>query len=174
MTAQNSHNNINCKNMVAFDRNSVLKKYNSVNDILNEFVDTRKLYYDKRKIYSLDKLSECIKLNTLKMRFIQQFIDGEIEIMKKSKSMIEEQLKSNNYPKIDGSYDYLLRMPIYNLTLEQIQELEDTISKKQLEHDTLVSKTVNELWLDDINILEKNYLNKGNKPFKFLVKKQSK
>jgi len=45
-----------------------------------------------------------------------------------AKKKIEEQIKANNLDKVNDSYDYLLKMPIYSLTLEKIKELEQILN----------------------------------------------
>ena len=40
-------------NLVCFDREGRIRKYTSVNDILSEFCDARKEFYQKRKVISL-------------------------------------------------------------------------------------------------------------------------
>ena len=78
-------------------------------------------------ISKINSLQRDIENVSVKMRFILEFISGEIQISKKKKSEIIEQLKTRGYPvsPSENDYMYLLRMPIYNLTYEKIQELLD-------------------------------------------------
>ena len=66
--------------------------------------------------------------------------------------MVEKQ-----YPKIslkdnvEANYDYLLGMDLYKLTTEEIDELKKKSQIKEDEYNTLLSKSANELWKEDIN-----------------------
>ena len=70
-------------------------------------------------------LSNSIKIhyNFLKMKFIKDVMDEKIVIYKNSKKNIVEELIKLEYKKIEGSYNYLINMPLYNFTIEKIQEL---------------------------------------------------
>ena len=62
---------ISCDNMVLFDKNGCMKKYNDAGEILKDFYDLRFAFYGKRKQYlegkNLNSIS-CTK-NSLKYRF---------------------------------------------------------------------------------------------------------
>ena len=53
----------------------------------------------------------------------------------------------------DGSYDYLLKMPIYNLTFEKMEEFNNNLNDLIQKSKDLKSKTYHNLWDDDINSL---------------------
>ena len=162
---------INLSNIVAFNSHKKIVKYNSINTILDEFCDLRLEFYDKRKTYLLDKLQQEIDVLSIKIRFINEFIDNKIIINNKSKANIIEQLEKGKYPKENDNYDYLLKMPIYNLTKDKIDEFNTNLENKQEEHKTLSSKNNKQLWIDDLNILEPKLTQfKTNKKFKFKVK----
>jgi DNA topoisomerase II len=163
--------NINLTNMVLFDKDNNIKKYNNVNEILDEFIGIRLEYYDKRKHYILDVLDKEINILEIKIRFIMEFIENKIIINNRTKINIIEQLETNKYPKDSESdnYDYLLKMPIYNLTKDKIDEFNDLLNKKKNEYETLKVKTNKILWLEDLDILEKDLKSYKKKPFKFKI-----
>jgi DNA topoisomerase-2 len=84
-------------------------------------------------------------------------VEKKLEINNKKKLEIESQLEKNKFPRIDDSYNYLLTMPIYNLTNEKIEELKKQENEKQTEFNSLKEKTPDKLWLYDLNILEETY-----------------
>ncbi|VWU52190.1 DNA topoisomerase 2, putative, partial [Hepatocystis sp. ex Piliocolobus tephrosceles] len=51
-------------------------------------------------------------------------------------------------------YDYLLSMPIYNLTLEKVEELVKQMKEKEKELELLKSITIETMWLKDIEKVE--------------------
>ncbi|XP_054285713.1 DNA topoisomerase 2-like [Macrosteles quadrilineatus] len=85
---------ISITSMCCFDRDSVLKKYDSIKTILQEFYNVRLEYYDKRKAWLEGMLeAEARKLSN-QARFIVEKCDGILTIEnKKKKAMIEELVK---------------------------------------------------------------------------------
>jgi DNA topoisomerase-2 len=142
-------------NMYLFDDNSIPVKYNTTNDILLDFYDIRLSFYTKRKAYLLKQLKEELVINNSKMRFITEYMDDIIQINRKSKVEIVNQLEKRDYHKMDGSYDYLIRMSIGSLTKERVEELDSIIKKLTNEYKTLKAKTSKVLWLEDLDELEK-------------------
>ena len=57
----------------------------------------------------------------------------------------------------DNGYDYLIKMPIYNLTQERIDELMEEKDTVQDKYEFLQSQSVEEIWLHEIQILKKEY-----------------
>ena len=113
-----------------------------------------------------------IDVLSVKIRFINEFIQGKIIINNRSKSNIIEQLEKGKYPMENETYDYLLKMPIYNLTKDKIDEFNTNLENKQSEHKSLLAKDNKELWLDDLKVLEPKLAHfKPNKKFKFKVNK---
>ena len=162
---------INLSNIVAFDSQKKIVKYNNINTILDEFCDLRLQFYNTRKTYLLDKLQREIDMLSIKIRFINEFIDSKIIINNRSKSNIIEQLEKGKYPMENESYDYLLKMPIYNLTKDKIDDFNANLETKQTEYKELTCKDNKELWLDDLKVLEPKLSHfKTNKKFKFKVK----
>ena len=51
---------------------------------------------------------------------------------------------------VEANYDYLLGMDLYKLTTEEIDELKKKSEIKDVEYNTLLSKSANQLWKDDI------------------------
>ena len=94
------------------------------------------------------------------MRFINEYINGELEINRKSKDYILNLLKERKYPvhseiEGDGNYDYLTRLPIISLTLERIKDLESQCNNKRKELSYIMSKTDKDLWRIDLESLYK-------------------
>ena len=93
-------------NMVAFDKDRQIVKYNSVNDILLEYINVRQKLYTDRREYMPEELQKEIDLLEIKIRFINDFIEERIQIIRQNKAKIEKQLVASKYPKINESYDY--------------------------------------------------------------------
>jgi DNA topoisomerase-2 len=151
-------------NMHAFNAKGQIRKYKTVDDIIKDYYDIRLEFYEKRKEYQLDILEHQLNLLSWKVKFISMVIDKKIEINNKKKSEIEEKLESKKFPQLSAtkdskpSYDYLLSMPIYNLTFEKIEELKKQQENKQSEYDDLKSKSVETIWLEELESLKEQYI----------------
>lgn len=122
-------------NMHSFNKRSVIKKYETIYDILREFYDVRLEYYKKRKQHQIDELNKELDVLEWKMKFIRGVIDNKIIVNNQTKEKIVEQLVKLEFPKLseNKSYDYLLHMPIYSLSKEKIDELQKKIDELEEE-----------------------------------------
>lgn len=147
---------INLTNMHLFNSNGIIQLYKSPQEIIDEFYKVRLDLYNKRYEYLLDSLNEQSNKINSKVRFIREFISGEIKVVKQKKNVIIKQLEEREYHKFEGGYMYLIKMPIYNLTEEKIEELERIKDKIMEELEELKGKTFKDLWMDDL----KNFFDK--------------
>ena len=65
-----------------------------------------------------------------------------------------------NYDVVDGDveYKYLRSMPIDSVEEENVSKLLAEKEKKELELNIIKKKTVEKMWTDEINVLEKEYV----------------
>lgn len=83
--------------MVLFDHNGVLRKYETVEEILQEFFELRLRYYVKRKAYLVGMLeAEACKLSN-QARFIVEKCDGRIVVENKKKKDMVDELQRKGY-----------------------------------------------------------------------------
>ena len=156
---------ISTTNMVYYDQNNEIRKTTDVLDILRDFCEVRLKFYELRRLHLIGELEKVINMLEVKIKFIQEFISGDILISNKKKTEIIDQLKSRGYPTLgksstqtedeDGTssntnYDFLLKMPIYNLTKEKIDEFMEKLAKEQEELAKLNTTNNKEMWLSDL------------------------
>merc|ERR1712187_939547 len=206
-------------NMVLFDGEGKLQKYETVLDILKEFAILRITMYEKRKTYLLNRLTRECEILSAKARFIKLVIEGELVIRRRKIADLIQELRRRGFKALnelkgqgsigkaeeddagkeddnDGDdnengeddddvddddttnpekgedeneaskikratvkgirdFEYLVGMPIATLTLEKIEELMREHEHKIKQLDTLRRKTPSQLWLDDLDDLEK-------------------
>ena len=152
---------INLSNMVLFDKDSNIKKYNTTNEIIEEFCGVRGVFYQKRKDYLVKDLQSKINLMEIKIRFINEFINETIKVIRVKRANVIKQLEDKDYPKMDDKYDYLLKISIDNLTEEKIEELEKNCGNLKNELDELLGKTHLDLWTEDIGSIKKELKSYG-------------
>ena len=97
-----------------------VKEFSSAKEILDTFIDMRIKYYDIRKKYLLSAIKQNIDILTSKYIFVKAIIDKTLKISNRKKSDIIIDLeKMDKIIKLDDSYDYLLAIPIHQLTKEK-------------------------------------------------------
>ena len=103
----------------------------------------------KRLKIEMDILNE-------KVRFIQYVVDGVLDIRKHTKSELQEWLDHKDFKKDDNnSYSYLIGMPIYQMTKDMVEQLKKSFDDKKQEYDTILEKTIEDMWLKDLSELDK-------------------
>lgn len=142
-------------NIHLFDRNGQIKKYESVDEIIEDFIDIRLEYYQKRKDYILSQLENDRKILVNKMKFINAILKGVLIVNNKKRKIIEEKMIEIGISKMDGSFNYLLNMSLISLTNEKLTELKKIYKDKKIEIDELTKTSIKQLWLKDLNNLYK-------------------
>ncbi len=139
------------------DESGKLKIFESTPDIIEYFINFRLEYYNKRKQFLLDKMNRELKFLSNRGRFIKAILDGKLKINNVPKLEIIKGIELLKLEKIDDSYDYLLRMPIYSLTKEMYDKLkEDFVSKKE-EIRIMEETDPKNMYLEDLSELKKKF-----------------
>lgn len=139
------------------DEEGKLKIFESSSEIIKYFVQFRLNYYHKRKQFLLDKLNRELKILSNRGRFIKAIIDGKLKVNNVAKAQIVEGIELLNLDKIDESYDYLLRMPIYSLTKEMYDKLKEDFKSKKEEIAKLEATDPKDMYLLDLSELKKKF-----------------
>ena len=144
-------------NMHLYDHEGCIKKYADVNEIIRDFYWVRMEMYKKRKNHRIKTLKEEMRNLDARIKFILSVINGDLKIMNVKKSVIEEHLLENGYPKYDDKYDYLIKMSVYNFTFEKKEELLEEMNKRRDMLAELESQNEKDMWSTDIEMFEKAY-----------------
>jgi DNA topoisomerase-2 len=152
---------ISTTNMHLFDSHLKLKKYESIDDIIDEFYERRLSFYDKRKSYLLSSLKEELIYLQNKVSFLTELLNHTIDLRNKPNVEIEKILTEKNYKMINNDihYSYLVNMPMNSVSSENKDKLIDLKNKKKMEYDLINKKTIYELWNDDLSTLYQFILN---------------
>ena len=142
-------------NMHLFNKDLILSKYETPIDILKEFYNIRLIFYEKRRQYMITKLKDELTILKSKIRFTEEYIDGILDINKKSKDYSIQLLQKRDYDKVNDSYDYLLNISVSSFTSEKIMDLTNTHDKKEKEYHYYLETTDKQLWLCDLQELLK-------------------
>ncbi|KAH7926207.1 DNA topoisomerase II [Leucogyrophana mollusca] len=178
---------INTSNMMCFNFDGKIQKYNSPEEIIEEFYPQRLAYYQKRKDFLANELQTQFERLSNQARFVQMIIDKKLVVSNRKKVDIIAELRKLSFrpfPKVAkakaagenediveqdeddeeagpaGSatdYDYLLGMPIYSLTKEKIDKLLQQAAEKEAELLALLERKPVELWNEDLDAFLKEW-----------------
>ena len=159
-------------NIVLYNTDFKLTRYESPLDIIKEFFNYRLVYYAKRKTSLLEKYNHKKAILENKIRFIQEQIDDILVLYKKKKDVLIKELETRNYLKIGKNnestpdYEYLLSMRMDSVTEEKLNKLKEELEIINNKINDLDSKSNKDLWNEDLdefkNLLE-NYEDKLDK-----------
>ena len=177
-----SSKNLSINNIHLFNKDGVIQKYESAIEIIKEWAETRIVKYFERKNYQLKNLEKEAKVLSNKMRFILDVINGTIQIMNKKLSEVTQKLielkydpiveenidkDEDNLPEenIDKdakeinykNYNYLLKLPISQLTYDRKIILEKEFNEINDKLKILRNTNIEDLWLKDLTELEKEW-----------------
>ena len=146
-------------NMNLFNYEDKLKKYESVEEIIDDYYQIRLEFYEDRKEYMIDALEREIMILSNKAKYIKEVLDGTVDLRKKKKQEIIDMLVEKEYDTIDGDeeFKYLVRMPMDSVSEENIEKLLKEHQEKQDELDRIKATTIEEMWLSELEILENEY-----------------
>ncbi|KAJ3751113.1 DNA topoisomerase II [Lentinula detonsa] len=166
---------VSTSNMICFDLDGKIRKYDSPEAILEEFYPARLSYYQKRKDHLSGEMTKVLDRLNSQARFIQMIVDKKLVVSARKKVDIIADLKEHKFPALpkksitnknaDGEdagvededdngsnndYDYLLNMPIYSLTKEKIEKLRKQAADQEAEIMVLIQKSPKDLWNEDL------------------------
>lgn len=152
-----SSKNLGTTNMYLYNAHGQIQKYNTPLEIITEFYNIRLQVFSKRKEYICRQLKEDMDILSNKIRFIKCVIANDIEVSKMKKYELEECLSSKDFMKVRDTFEYLLRIPIYNLTVDKVEDLMKEYSKAEDLYNDVLSKSEKQMWLDELGVFEKEY-----------------
>lgn len=150
--------------MVLFT-NEGLRKFKSIDEIIDYFCEIRMGFYVKRKALLIQKMERELRVLSNKRRFVEEYIAGTLKLFKKeggknvskTSQELEDELNEQKYDKVDDSFDYLLTLQIRGFTQERVEKLID-------EHVSLAERlketrdtTEKAMWLHELDVFEKEY-----------------
>ena len=136
-------------NMHLFHPTRGIHKYESPEEILKDFVELRLEHYKKRKAHLIDVLEKRAEMCSLKSRFVTMVIEEKLVVFKRKKVDLEKEM-SGYFPKIDGSWDYLLNTRTVEYTEERVKALMDEARQANVELEKMIKTSHITMWKTDI------------------------
>jgi DNA topoisomerase-2 len=150
----------NSTNMHLFDANDKLKKYDRVQDIIDDYFVTRLELYQKRKDYMVDALSKELLVLSNKSRYISELLSGTIDFRNKKKDAVIQMLNEKKYSVMndDDEFKYLTKLPMDSVTDENVSRLNKEHADKVSELDYVKTTSTSQMWMKELDVLEKEYV----------------
>jgi DNA topoisomerase-2 len=163
-------------NMNLFDANEKLIKYSNAEEIADSYSVTRLAFYGKRKEALIAALRKELMVLSNRARYITELLEDTIDLRRKTNKQLVELLKERKYDSMDAQsgdekgedvsssssgqgqgYKYLLKLPMDSVSEENVKKLLNEKERKEAELSELNSKTVEQMWLKDLEELEVEY-----------------
>ena len=146
-------------NMYLFDSEQKLKKYETVADIIDDYIPVRVETYGKRIAYLIGQLEREVMILSNKARFIQEQCDDIIDLRRKKSQQVIALLTTREYDIVDNDaeYKYLRSMRIEQMEEENIAKLLAECDKKKIELEDLKKQTPSNMWMCELNELRDKY-----------------
>jgi DNA topoisomerase-2 len=136
-------------NMHLFHPTKGIHKYESPEEILQDFVEMRLEHYKRRKAHLIDVLEKRAEMCGHKSKFVTMVIEGRLVVFKRKKQELEKEM-SATFPKIDGSWDYLLNTKTVEYTEERVKALMDEAKQAKDELEKMMKTSHVTMWKTDI------------------------
>ena len=145
----------NTSNMYLFDEEDHLYQYDNVYDIIDKFYTVRYNGYVERKQFLLDILEKEANMLSNKAKYIQDTLDNKIDLRSKKRNMIVSMLQDMGFDKDskNDNYDYLIKMPMDSVCVENVEKLMKQHQDKCHELDVLKKKTIEDMWNEELDNL---------------------
>ena len=139
------------ENYTVMTEHNTVQIYDSVDDIMQHYIEVKLNYLQKRKDHKIMMLSSDIKMMVSKYVFLKNVIDNTLKIHQRETSDIVRDLSNiKNIITINDSYDYLLSMPIRSMTRDNMQKLMIKIKEQKNDLDKLKVTSINDIWISEL------------------------
>ncbi len=144
------------ENLTCLDERGKLLIFENIPQIVEYFTNFRLSFYSKRKAFLINKYNEELSYLSNRARFIKLIIDGKLKVNNVPRKEIILYLETNKFDQVNGTYLYLLNMPIHSLSKETYEALLKEVSEKQAELAEIKKKDPTDMYREDLNELKKN------------------
>ena len=149
--------------MHLFNEEEKLMKFDNEKEIIDGYYPVRLKYYQKRKDHMIESITKELKVLSNKARYIQETLDGSIDLRRKKKDEIKTLLIDKQFDQLDGDeeYKYLLKMTMDSVSDENAERLLKDCDNKSKELADIQGTAIVNMWLKELDELKK-YLDTHN------------
>jgi DNA topoisomerase-2 len=148
-------------NMVAFNAEGKIHRYDSVGEVLAEFYRVRLAAYGTRKDKELNRMAEELRELEARLAFVRAVVEKRLVVANAEDAELLAGLKAIGVPPLSApdaaddlkGYEYLLRMRVDRLKASAVAELEREVADAKAAMAALKAMTLEGLWLRDLDEL---------------------
>jgi len=144
------------ENLTCLNEKGKLIIFEDVSQVVEYFVNFRLGFYSKRKAFLIKKYGEELVYLSNRAKFVKLIIDGKLKINNVPRKEIVSYLQTAGFDEVNGSYNYLLNMPIHSLTKETYEQLLKEVAEKKAELAEIKKKEPIDMYREDLVELKKN------------------
>ena len=161
---------ITTSNMHLFTSECKLKKYNNVNEVLEDYFKIRLHLYAKRKDYIIKLLNKQMVIITNKLKYLDENLNGTIDLRRKNKDEIQLMFETKGYARLEllnildehelenyKNYKYLLKMTMDSVTDEMMTKMREEFKELNDKLIEITNTSIEKMWLTDLEEFEQEY-----------------
>jgi len=150
------YTSLSTNNMHLFNEEEKLMKFDNEKEIIDGFYPVRLKYYQKRKDHIIDSLEKEFKLLSNKARYIQETLNGTIDLRRKKKEEILSLLVDKKFDVLDNDtdYKYLLKMTMDSVSEENADRLLKDRDNKSKELVEVQGTMIEDMWMKELEELK--------------------
>jgi DNA topoisomerase-2 len=149
-------------NMVAFDEEGIIHRYDGVGEILEAFYGERLAAYGRRKTYMLDQLRKALVELNARLVFVKAVVEKRLVVANAEDDQLLAGLKGLGVPPLSApdstddlkAYEYLLRTRIDRLKSSAVKQLEQEFADAKAAMEDLERTGIEALWLKDLDAFD--------------------
>jgi DNA topoisomerase-2 len=155
---------VSTRNMHLFDAECKLHKYDTVEEIIDDFAKVRLATYSERKKAQIQAMESLLQKLSNRARYIQYILTDKIDLRRKTAQQISDLLETHGFDKLaeDGnhssSYKYLVKMPMDSVSQENVEKIMQEKAETEEQLRILKATSEQQMWLNEITLLEKEYM----------------
>jgi len=148
---------VSTTNMHMFNAECKLHKYATIEEIIDEFYVIRMDVYRKRKEYLVADMERKLVRLSNRARYIQETLNGVVDLRRKTTVQVNDLLCGLKFSQIDGDFKYLIKMPMDSVTEENVSAIMQERDATERELATLRATTLQQIWMNELNLLDQEY-----------------
>ena len=148
---------VSTTNMHMFNSEIKLHKYNTVDEIIEDYYGVRMETYRKRKAALVDDMERKLVRLSNRARYIQETLTGKIDLRRKTADQVTTLLTDLKFVQIEGDFKYLVKMPMDSVTQENVENIMKEKENTETELTALKGTSLETMWLGELQTLETQY-----------------
>jgi DNA topoisomerase-2 len=153
MAALKLVDSVSARNMYAFDAAGSVRKYDTPEAILEEWVPWRLECYEKRRTHLISSAEDQAALLRNKRRFVAAVASKKLVPQDYNEVELNSLLEAKGFDRVSDSYDYLLSIQTRAFTRDRVERLEREANDAQRAADLARATTSGEMWRADLGAL---------------------